>query len=58
MSTLGAKNWFRPDVSLPILVFIDNFSVALVIPLLFQYYKKAGVTSATQRELLSSVCVY
>jgi hypothetical protein len=58
MSAFGAKNWFRPDVSLPILVFIDNFSVALVIPLLFQYYKKAGVTSATQRELLSSVGVY
>eukprot|EP00535_Pseudo-nitzschia_heimii_P004441 CAMPEP_0197174486 /NCGR_PEP_ID=MMETSP1423-20130617/987_1 /TAXON_ID=476441 /ORGANISM="Pseudo-nitzschia heimii, Strain UNC1101" /LENGTH=475 /DNA_ID=CAMNT_0042623427 /DNA_START=101 /DNA_END=1528 /DNA_ORIENTATION=+ len=44
-----------PAVSLPILVFIDMFAVALVVPLLFQYYKKAGVTSATQRELLSSV---
>jgi MFS family permease len=31
------------------------FAVALVLPLLFQYYKHAGVTSATQRELLSSV---
>jgi len=46
---------FPPAVSLPILVFIDMFAVALVVPLLFQYYKKAGVVSATQRELLSSV---
>ena len=44
-----------PAISLPILVFIDMFAVALVVPLLFQYYKKAGVVSATQRELLSSV---
>lgn len=44
-----------PAVSLPILVFIDMFAVAQVVPLLFQYYKKAGVVSATQRELLSSV---
>ena len=49
---------YSPAVSLPILVFIDMFAVALVVPLLFQYYKKAGVTSATQRELLSSVGVY
>jgi MFS family permease len=34
---------------------IDTFSVSLVVPLLFQYYKTAGVTSASQRELLSSV---
>jgi hypothetical protein len=46
---------FSPVVSLPILVFVDMFAVALVVPLLFQYYKHAGVTSATQRELLSSV---
>eukprot|EP00536_Pseudo-nitzschia_multiseries_P006505 jgi/Psemu1/296264/fgenesh1_pm.139_\ len=31
------------------------FAVAQVVPLLFQYYKKAGIVSATQRELLSSV---
>lgn len=31
------------------------FAVSLVVPLLFQYYKNAGVTSANQRELLSSV---
>lgn len=48
-------NVLPPAVSLPILVFIDMFAVALVVPLLFQYYKKAGVVSATQRELLSSV---
>jgi MFS family permease len=46
---------FSPLVHLPVLVFIDMFAVALVVPLLFQYYKLAGVTSATQRELLSSV---
>lgn len=44
-----------PTISLPILVFIDMFAVSLVVPLLFQYYKNAGVTSANQRELLSSV---
>lgn len=44
-----------PTVSLPILVFIDMFAVSLVVPLLYQYYKNAGVTSANQRELLSSV---
>lgn len=49
------KTAFPPAVSLPILVFVDMFAVALVVPLLFQYYKKAGVVSATQRELLSSV---
>ncbi len=46
---------FSPVVALPIIVFIDMFAVALVVPLLFQYYKLAGVTSATRRELLSSV---
>jgi hypothetical protein len=34
---------------------IDMLSVSLVIPLLHQYYKNAGVHSATQRELLSSL---
>ena len=51
----GKINSLPPAISLPILVFIDMFAVALVVPLLFQYYKKAGVVSATQRELLSSV---
>ena len=31
------------------------FAVALVVPLLFQYFKRSGVTSASQREILSSV---
>jgi MFS family permease len=53
--SLSSLDIFSPTVSLPILVFIDMFAVALVVPLLFQYYKYAGVTSATQRELLSSV---
>jgi len=49
------RRGLSPTVSLPILVFIDMFAVSLVVPLLFQYYKNAGVTSANQRELLSSV---
>jgi hypothetical protein len=40
---------------MPLLVFVDGFSVSLVVPLLHQYYKRAGVTSATQRELLASL---
>jgi MFS family permease len=40
---------------LPILVLIDMLAVSLVVPLLIQYYKNAGVSSAAQRELLSSV---
>lgn len=44
-----------PTTALPVLVFIDMFAVSLVVPLLFQYYKNAGVTSAYERELLSSV---
>lgn len=61
-SLLKAKNdsssstqGISPTISLPILVFIDMFAVSLVVPLLFQYYKNAGVTSANERELLSSV---
>jgi len=34
---------------------IDMFSVALVVPLMTQYYRNAGVSSASQRELLSSL---
>ncbi|KAL7567619.1 hypothetical protein ACA910_000215 [Epithemia clementina (nom. ined.)] len=41
--------------SLPLLVFVDMLSVSLVLPMLFQYYKQAGVTSANQREMLSSL---
>lgn len=44
-----------PTTTLPLLVLVDMFAVSLVVPLLFQYYKTAGVTSAAQRELLSSV---
>ena len=50
-----SKMLLSPTLSLPLLVMIDMFSVSLVVPLLFQYYKAAGVTSASQRELLSSV---
>ena len=38
-----------------VLVIIDMFAVALVVPLLHQYYKNAGIHSASQRELLSSL---
>jgi MFS family permease len=41
--------------TLPCLVFLDMLAVGLVVPLLFQYYQSAGVTSAGQRELLTSV---
>lgn len=34
---------------------IDMLSVSLVVPLLHQYYKSAGVNSASQREMLSSL---
>jgi MFS family permease len=44
-----------PTVSIPILNGIDMFAVSLVVPLLFQYYKAAGVSSAGHRELLSSL---
>ena len=54
-SSQRPKMLLPPTSSLPLLNFIDMFAVALVVPLLFQYYKNAGVTSANQRELLSSV---
>lgn len=41
--------------SIPCLVFVDMFAVALVVPLLLNYYQSAGVTSAGQRELISSI---
>jgi MFS family permease len=44
-----------PTISIPLLNGIDMFAVSLVVPLLFQYYKSAGVSSAAQRELLSSL---
>lgn len=42
-------------ITLPLLVFVDMFAVSLVIPLLFQYYKAAGISSANQREFLQSI---
>ncbi|GKY94825.1 hypothetical protein MPSEU_000447700 [Mayamaea pseudoterrestris] len=44
-----------PTKSLVILVFIDMFAVSLVVPLLFQYYKAAGIQRADQREWLGSL---
>lgn len=45
----------HPTISLPILNMLDMLSVSLVVPLLNQYFLDAGVTSASQRELLSSL---
>eukprot|EP00511_Aplanochytrium_stocchinoi_P003500 CAMPEP_0204829302 /NCGR_PEP_ID=MMETSP1346-20131115/7404_1 /ASSEMBLY_ACC=CAM_ASM_000771 /TAXON_ID=215587 /ORGANISM="Aplanochytrium stocchinoi, Strain GSBS06" /LENGTH=408 /DNA_ID=CAMNT_0051958983 /DNA_START=229 /DNA_END=1452 /DNA_ORIENTATION=+ len=39
---------------LPVFVAIDMLAVSLVVPLLQTYYKTAGVSSAMQREFLSS----
>lgn len=51
-----AKNLIlHPTTSLPLLNMFDMISVALVVPLLNQYFLDAGVTSASQRELLSSL---
>eukprot|EP00584_Thalassiosira_punctigera_P001748 CAMPEP_0172539966 /NCGR_PEP_ID=MMETSP1067-20121228/11061_1 /TAXON_ID=265564 ORGANISM="Thalassiosira punctigera, Strain Tpunct2005C2" /NCGR_SAMPLE_ID=MMETSP1067 /ASSEMBLY_ACC=CAM_ASM_000444 /LENGTH=439 /DNA_ID=CAMNT_0013325735 /DNA_START=93 /DNA_END=1409 /DNA_ORIENTATION=+ len=44
-----------PTTTLCALVAIDNFSVSLVVPLMHQYFKNAGVQSASQREMLSSL---
>lgn len=45
----------RVRAVLPWLVFADMLSVSLVVPLLHQYYRAAGVVDAAKRELLSSV---
>ncbi len=45
----------HPTITIPLLNFIDMFSVALVVPLLNQYYQDAGTTSASFRELLNSL---
>jgi MFS family permease len=50
-----ASFFVPPTISIPLLNGIDMFAVSLVVPLLFQYYKSAGVSSAAQRELLSSL---
>lgn len=44
-----------PPMTLCTLVMIDMFAVSLVVPLLHQYYKSAGIQSASQREMLSSL---
>eukprot|EP00554_Chaetoceros_debilis_P004144 CAMPEP_0194090780 /NCGR_PEP_ID=MMETSP0149-20130528/40559_1 /TAXON_ID=122233 /ORGANISM="Chaetoceros debilis, Strain MM31A-1" /LENGTH=497 /DNA_ID=CAMNT_0038775161 /DNA_START=90 /DNA_END=1580 /DNA_ORIENTATION=+ len=44
-----------PTTSLLLLNLVDMFSVALVVPLLNQYYQDAGVSNASTRELLSSL---
>jgi len=43
------------QIYLPFLVFLDVMSVTLVIPLLHQYYKDAGMIHTTQREMLNSI---
>ena len=44
------------SISLPLLVTLDMIGVALVVPLLSsRYYALAGVSSAVQREWLSSI---
>lgn len=45
----------HPTTSLLILNVLDMLSVSLVVPLLNQYFLDAGVTNASQRELLSSL---
>lgn len=55
VEAIDPTSWTSPTFTMPLLVFIDMISVSLVVPLLFQYYKNAGVTSANQRELLRSV---
>ncbi|KAL7527470.1 hypothetical protein ACHAXR_002977 [Thalassiosira sp. AJA248-18] len=47
--------FISPTTTLCILVMIDMFSVSLVVPLLHQYFQNAGVHSASQREMLSSL---
>ena len=43
-------------IALPLMVMLDMVGVALVVPLLSsRYYQLAGVTSAVQREWLSSI---
>ena len=40
---------------IPLIVVMDMLAVSLVVPLLHQYFLLSGITSARQRELLSSV---
>lgn len=55
LSRLRSVECLSPSTMLLLLVLIDMFAVSLVVPLLFQYYKSAGVNDAGQRELLSSL---
>ena len=55
LSRLRSIDTVSPSTALLLLVLIDMFAVSLVVPLLFQYYKSAGVNNAGQRELLSSL---
>ncbi len=55
LSHLRSIERVSPPTTLLLLVLIDMFAVSLVVPLLFQYYKSAGVNNAGQRELLSSL---
>ncbi|GAX21332.1 hypothetical protein FisN_1Lh168 [Fistulifera solaris] len=55
LSRLRSIERLSPPTTLLLLVLIDTFAVSLVVPLLFQYYKSAGVNNAGQRELLSSL---
>lgn len=55
LSCLRYVENLSPSTTLLVLVLIDMFAVSLVVPLLFQYYKAAGVNNAGQRELLSSL---
>jgi MFS family permease len=55
LSRLRSVERLSPPTTLLLLVLIDMFAVSLVVPLLFQYYKSAGVNNAGQRELLSSL---
>jgi MFS family permease len=50
---------FLVDRVIPLLVFIDMLGVALVVPLLFAYYREtAHVTSSTTREYLQSIFAF
>jgi len=49
------KSYEKIPTILCVLVMVDMLSVSLVVPLLHQYYKNAGVHSASQREMLSSL---
>jgi Arabinose efflux permease len=51
----GLLRSVNPVHVLPVLNMLDMLSVSLVVPLLNQYYKDSGVTSASLREFLNSL---